>query len=84
MLYKQSRLQTSVRGSMNRKKKSCHKHNRGSHVRRKGPEELQKVPGPVKYKKAKVVAHSTPLETTGQLTFQHGLTVSQVNIIGTG
>lgn len=55
-------------------------------MRRKGLEELQQVPGPVKYKKAKVVAHSAPLETTGQLTFQHGLTVSEVNIseVGTG
>jgi len=52
-------------------------------MRRNGPEELQQVPGPVKYKKAKV-AHSTPLETMGQLTFQQSLTVSQVNIIGTG
>lgn len=38
-------------------------------MRKKGPEEPQQVWGPVKYKKAKVVAHRTPLEITGQLTF---------------
>lgn len=87
VLYKKSSLQTSagetvIKARTARKKLSWAQ--QSSHTRKKGPEEPQEVQGPVKDKKAEVGAHSTRLETTAQFTFEHSLTVSQVNITGTG